>query len=163
MKDFEMAVQFDMDLMMVVNSTINSQWKLFLNIPQAQIANVVVSHDHVGMISRNYDQLLSIVLRSTINNINIKWTRPFDITSLQPDVLPFLSNMFTNLHATPFFVDGFYYVGFSYMIDPTPQTKASFNRITDRLTEEYREVMYKLLDTLFAYFNIINGKEAVAT
>lgn len=153
----ELAVQFDMDLQMVVNSTIDPSWKLYLNIPQVQISNTLVSHDQVGMVSRNYDNLLSIVLRSTINNINVKWTRPFDITSIDPQTLPFLANMFTNLHATPFLVDEFYYVGFSFMMDPTAQTKASFNRMSDRIAEQYKEVIYLALDKLTAYFTKINA------
>jgi hypothetical protein len=77
------------------------------------------------MISRNYNKLLTAVAKSFVNNFNIQWQRPFDITSLDPQTLMFLSNMFVELHVTPMYLDEFYYVGFSYMLDDAPQTYSS--------------------------------------
>lgn len=105
---------------------------------------------------------MSTVFRSFVNNLNVQWTRPFDITSLQPEALPFLKNMFTNSRVTPFMLDEFYYVGFSYFVDPAPQTKRSFKAITDRAAEQYREPIEKTLDMIFAYFNLINVEKKTA-
>lgn len=119
----ETAVQFDFELSLVVNMTIDPQWKLHLNIPTVAVTNVVITHDQVGMVRRRYDNLLTSVVRSQINQINAQFVKPFDITSLDPQTLPFLSNMFTNLHLSPFYLNEFFYFGFSYFIDPVPQTK----------------------------------------
>lgn len=82
--DYEMAVQFDMDLEAIVNATVDSALKVYLNIPETSVYNVDLTHDKVGMIARHYDNLLSTVVRTAVNNINVKWQRPFDITSLDP-------------------------------------------------------------------------------
>ena len=84
MTDFETAVQFDFGLEAVVNITVNSKWMLYFNMPNIAISNVKISKDKVGMISRRYDNLLTSVARSFVNNLNADWTRPFDITSLDP-------------------------------------------------------------------------------
>ncbi|TNV80189.1 hypothetical protein FGO68_gene15348 [Halteria grandinella] len=158
----EMAVQFDMDLLMVLNSTIQPDWKLYLNIPKLLIANTIVSHDNVGMVSRNYDSLMTAVLRSATNSINVKWRRPFDLVSLDPETLPFIQNMLLHLQATPFLMDEFYYVGFTFFMDPTPMSRATYNRYTDRVTEQYREVAYRVFDKLGAYFESIKPVQNVA-
>ena len=84
MTDFETAVQFDFGLEAVANITVNSKWMLYFNMPNIAISNVKISKDKVGMISRRYDNLLTSVARSFVNNLNADWTRPFDITSLDP-------------------------------------------------------------------------------
>lgn len=144
---------------MVVNSTIDPSWKLFLNIPKLEIDNTIVSHDKVGMVSRNYDSLMTVVLRSATNSINVKWRRPFDLVSLDPETLPFIKDMILNIHATPYLLDEFYYVGFTFFLDPTPMSKSSYNRYTDRVTEQYREVVYRILDKTAAYFESIKPAE----
>jgi hypothetical protein len=154
----EVAVQFDMDLQTVLNVTVDPKWKFWLNVPTVQIQNVKLSLDHVGMISRRYDALMSTVVRSLVNTINVQWQKPFDITSLNPQSLPFLSNMFTNLHVSPYYQEEFVYVGFSYFVDPTPQSMVSFNRITDLYSELYKEKFYHLFDEIKAYFKRINKK-----
>ncbi len=108
------------------------------------------------MIARRYDNLLTSVARSAINNINSQWSRPFDITTLDPQVLPFLSNMITNLHVSPFYQNEFYYVGFSYFVDPAPQTKASFNHLSNSITTKHADKLYKLFDIVSNWFNSIN-------
>ncbi len=157
MSDFETAVQFDFGLEAIANITINSQWNLFLNIPNIAISDVKISQDKVGMIARRYDNLLTSVARSTINNINAEWSRPFDITSLEPQVLPFLSNMLTNTHVTPFFQNEFYYVGFSYFVDPAPQTMASFNHLSNQIVEKHGDKLNKLFDIVSNWYNKVNA------
>lgn len=66
----EVAVQFDMEIMAVVNASVDPKWKLYLHVPTISLSNVVVSHDQVGMINRRYDNLLNSVARSFINNLN---------------------------------------------------------------------------------------------
>ena len=115
----ETAVQFDFDLSAVANVTVDPRWKLYLNIPTIAVTNVLITKDKVGMIRRRYDNLLTSVLRS---QVNAQFVKPFDITSLDNQTLPFLSNMFTNLHVSPFYQNEFFYLGFSYFIDTVPQT-----------------------------------------
>ena len=62
----ETAVQFDFEFSAVANMTVDSHWKLRLNIPDVAITNVVLSHDKVGMIHRRYDNLLTSVARSQV-------------------------------------------------------------------------------------------------
>lgn len=90
-----------MDLSLVANVSVDPSWLLYLNIPSIQVSNVVLSHDHVGMISRRYDSLLTTVMKSFINNVNVQWKSPFDITSMDPTVLPLLKNLITGLHVSP--------------------------------------------------------------
>ena len=128
--------------------TVNPQWKLFFNIPETSVHNVQISKDKVGMIARRYDALLTTVIDTTVNNINIEWSKPFDITSLDPMTLPFLSNMFTNLHVSPYYVNEYLYIGFTYFVDPIPQTEESFREITDTAVNQYKYKVYRALDLL---------------
>jgi hypothetical protein len=84
MTDFETAVKFDFDLEATANITIDSRWKLYLNIPDIAITSVTISEDKVGMKARRYDNLLTSVAKSTVNTVNADWSKPFDITSLDP-------------------------------------------------------------------------------
>lgn len=84
MADFETAVKFDFDLEAIANITIDSRWKLYLNIPDIAITSVTISEDKVGMKARRYDNLLTSVAKSTVNTVNADWSKPFDITSLDP-------------------------------------------------------------------------------
>ena len=47
--------------------TVDSKWKLYLNIPHVEVSNVVISKDNVGMVHRRYDNLLTSVVRSEVN------------------------------------------------------------------------------------------------
>lgn len=71
MSVFELAVQFDMNLDLTVNTYVDSQWQLHLNLPQAEISGVQISHDRIGMFDRDYDYLLSAVLESAVNDLNV--------------------------------------------------------------------------------------------
>ena len=119
----ETAVQFVFDIAATANFTIDSKWKLYLKIPSVAITNVVISNDNVGMVRRRYDNLLTSVLRTQVNQINAQFAKPFDLTSLDNQTLPFISNMLTDVHVSPFYQNEFIYFGFSYFMDPKPQTK----------------------------------------
>jgi len=157
----ETAVQFDFEISAVANMTIDPHWKLYLHIPNVAITNVVISHDHVGMIRRKYDNLLTSVVRSQINQINAQFVKPFDITSLDNQTLPFISNMLTNLHVSPFYQNEFFYLGFSYFMDQAPQTQQSFNHITNQITAKHSDKIVKVLDKFFKYFDDINQSKNV--
>lgn len=73
-----------MDLEAAVNVTVDPKWLLRLNLPKIVISGVQLSQDHVGMIARNYDSLMSAVVRSIVNTVNAQWSKPFDITSIDP-------------------------------------------------------------------------------
>jgi hypothetical protein len=153
MADYETAVKFDFGLEGVANITIDSRWKLYLNIPNIAITSVTISEDKVGMKARRYDNLLTSIARSTINNVNAEWSKPFDITSLEPQVLPFLSNMLANLHVSPFMQDEFYYVGFTYFMDPAPQTMQAYNHMTNQLRDKHADKIVRMLDIATAWYN----------
>ena len=163
MSDFETAVQFDFGLEAIANISVDPRWKLYLNIPNIAITNVKISQDKVGMITRRYDNLLTSVARSFINTVNADWSRPFDITSLDPMVLPFLSNMLTNLHVSPFMQNEFYYVGFTYFMDPTPQTVAQFNHQSKLLSEQHGDKFVKIFDIIANWYNNLNIKSHEVT
>lgn len=146
-----LAAEFTMDLQATANVTVDPKWNLYLNIPFAQIANTVLTVNNCGMIARRYDALLSSVLRSTINNINVQWQKPFNIPSLDPQTLPFLSNMFTNLRVSPFYLDEFMYIGFTYFVDPPPQTYQTLNTITEKVVAQYGEKIHAVFDAFRAY------------
>ena len=55
----------------MINATVKPDWKLYLNIPNVLVSNVVISKDHVGMIDRNYNNLLTTVVRSIVDDLNI--------------------------------------------------------------------------------------------
>ncbi len=151
----ETAVQFNFDLSAVANVTVDPRWKLYLNIPSIAVTNVVITNDKVGMIRRRYDNLLTSVVRSQVNQVNAQFVKPFDITSLDNQTLPFLSNMFTNLHVSPFYLNEFFYLGFSYFIDSVPQTMQSYNHITNQITSKHSDKIVKVLDKVFKYFSDI--------
>ena len=151
----ETAVQFNFDLSAVANVTVDPRWKLYLNIPSIAVTNVVITNDKVGMIRRRYDNLLTSVVRSQVNQVNAQFVKPFDITSLDNQTLPFLSNMFTNLHVSPFYLNEFFYLGFSYFIDSVPQTMQSYNHITNQITAKHSDKIVKVLDKVFKYFSDI--------
>ena len=142
----ETAVQFDFELSALANMTIDPHWKLYLNIPNIEVKNTVISHDHVGMYHRRYDSLLTSVIRSQVNQVNAQFVKPFDITSLDNQTLPFISNMLTNLHLSPYFKNEFYYLGFSYFMDPAPQTQQSYNHITNQITAKHSDKIIKVID-----------------
>jgi len=104
------------------------------------------------MYNRKYDKLLTSVFRSQINQLNAQFVKPFDITSLDPQTLPFLSNMLTNLHLSPFIQNEFMYFGFSYFMDQSPQTRQSFNHMTDSLAQKHGDKIVMILDKVTAYF-----------
>ena len=145
----ETAVQFDFDFSAVANVTVDPRWKLYLNIPTVAVTNVVISKDKVGMIRRRYDNLLTSVVRSQVNQVNAQFVKPFDITSLDNQTLPFLSNMFTNLHMTPFYQNEFFYLGFSYFIDTVPQTMQLYNHITNQINSKHSDKIVKVIDRVF--------------
>ena len=68
-------------------------------------------------------------------------------------MLPFLSNMLTNLHVSPFMADEFYYVGFTYFMDPAPQTMASYNHMTNQLRDKHGDKIVKMLDIAATWYN----------
>ena len=133
----EVAVQFDMDLQTVLNLTIDPSWKVNLNIPSILVQNVAITKDHVGMVSRRYDRLLTTVFKTFINNINIQWLKPFDITSLDPKTLGFIKNMFTGLTLSPYILEEFYYLGFNYFTDPVPTGAPMYSMLNERAAEQY--------------------------
>lgn len=156
MTDFETAVQFNFGLEAIANISVNSRWLLYLNVPNIAITNVKISNDHVGMISRRYDHLLTSVAKSFVNNLNADWSRPFDITTLDPMVLPFLSNMLKDLRVSPFMQNEFYYLGFTYFMDPNPSTFAQFNRQSKTISENHSEKLYKMFDIVANWYNKAN-------
>ena len=98
-----------------------------------------ISNDRVGMLARDYDALLSTVLASSVNNLNIEWTRPLDIQSLDP-VLPYVAMMLPKFQVTPFLEDEFFFIGFSFLLDS--EAEPNFERIDDA----YGDVLTELID-----------------
>ena len=140
-----------MDLQGAANVTVDPKWKLYANIPSVAISNTVLTQNHCGMIARRYDNLLSTLVRSLVNNINIQWQKPFDITSLDPQTLPFLSNMLTNLHVSPFYMEEFMYIGFSYFVDPAPQSFKSMQIITEKVIAQYGDKILSVYKNFMSY------------
>lgn len=163
MSDYETAVQFDFGLEAIANVSIDSKWKLYLNIPNIAISNVKISNNRVGMISRHYDNLLTSIARSFVSILNADWTRPFDITSLDPMTLPFVSNMLKDLHVTPFLENEFFYIGFTYFMDPNPQTVQSFNYQTNAIAEKHSDKILKMFDIIANWYNNSEKQEFIAT
>jgi hypothetical protein len=112
----ELAIQFEMDLDMVVNASMSNLY-VYLNVPSIKVQNVKITQDKVGLYDRNYDDLLNILMGQIISNINTEWTSPYDMRVLEPEILPFLANMFLKLELTPFTDDEFLFLGFTYFVD----------------------------------------------
>jgi hypothetical protein len=145
-----------MEIMAVVNASVDPKWKFYLHVPTIALSNVAISHDQVGMINRRYDNLLNSVAKSFINNVNAEWSRPFDITSLDPLTLPFLSNMIVNLHLSPFYQNEFLYFGFSYFVEQTvPQMLFSDRKSV--VAAGQKEAIWKMYDWISAYMARINA------
>lgn len=162
----EVAVQFDFHITAVVNASIDPTWKLYMRIPTFTLTNVVLSHDHVGMINRRYDNLLNSVAHSFINNVNAQWSRPFDITSLDNQTLPFVANMITKLHVSPLYQNEFLYVGFSYFVEQAAPAVATQSLVQQKIfrekanvEREQAEAVCKLYDKVVAYFRQVEALE----
>ena len=73
--------------------------------------------------------------------------------------------MLRDLRVTPFLQNEFYYLGFTYFMDPNPQTLAQFDRQTKSISENHSEKLYKIFDTVANWYNNANieTKEIIAT
>jgi hypothetical protein len=49
--------------------------------------------------------------------------------------------------------DEFYYVGFTYFMDPAPQTMASYNHMTNQLRDKHGNKIVKMLDIAATWYN----------
>lgn len=77
----DLALQFDMNLNMVLNMSMSNLY-VYVNIPTFAISNVVVVKDKVGLFARDYNSLLNIIMNQIIDNINVEWTSPWDMRVL---------------------------------------------------------------------------------
>lgn len=60
--------------------------------------------------------------------------------------------MLTDLHVSPFYQNEFIYLGFSYFVDPKPQTIQAYNQITNQINEKHAEKFYSVFDKISNYF-----------
>jgi len=100
------------------------------------------------MLARDYDTLLSTVLASAVNNVNIAWTRPLDIQSLNP-VLPYVAMMLPKFQVTPFLEDEFFFIGFSFILDNEKEPNFP------RMDEAYGEVLEEMIAQVGAVKDVI--------
>ena len=112
----ELAVQFLMDLQAVANLT-EDNYYIYLNIPEVAFQNVTIEKDNVGMYPRDYDSLLNVLAQIAIAGINNQWLTPYDFRTINPEIMFFITTVFSKPRISPFYLDQFIYLGLSYQFD----------------------------------------------
>lgn len=57
----ELAVEFSMNLKAVLNASLDNYY-IYLNVPEIHVFDVQLINDHVGMFSRDYNTLISMIM-----------------------------------------------------------------------------------------------------
>ena len=133
-----------MNLNAVVNFTFDNYYA-YLNIPAASISGVTISNDKIGMYSRDYDTFLSIVIQSIVDNTNSEWTNPFDFRTLDPIVM-YLQGVFVKPRVSPFYQNGYLYLGMTYWYDLMSLTNREIGIISGRQAEQHGEDILRFMD-----------------
>jgi hypothetical protein len=79
-----------------------------------------------------------------VSNINTQWNTPYDMRALEPEILPFLANMFLRLEVTPFSDDQFIFAGFTYFVDNFPTTQAQVFMHTESVQKSEQSNLQKV-------------------
>lgn len=139
----ELAVQFSMDLNVVLNVT-EDNYYVYLNIPTIFIDNVQKMNDKVGMYARDYNTLMSVLVMTFSQNLNDQWITPYDFRTIDPSVMFFITTVFSKPRLSPFYLDHFLYMGISYQFDWMPYATYSEKKYLEaRMIDENSEKLYK--------------------
>jgi len=143
----ELAVQFDMNINAILNVT-EDNYYVYVHIPSIYISNTKIVNDKVGMLGRNYDELLSLFMGMAQEIINEQFKTPYDFRVLDPQLMFFITSVFRSPRVSPFYLDNFIYLGISYQFDfamTHSEKKIIENRIlaqhSDKLTKVYTIAM----------------------
>lgn len=91
----------------------------YLHIVDAKVWDTKITHDKVGMFDRNYDEFLSVIIDTAVENQNNEWEKSYDLEQYD-ESFSLGRNMMTNTKISPFVMDEFIYVGFTYFLDNEP-------------------------------------------
>jgi len=161
----DLAVTMQMNFESVVNAT-EDNYYIYLNIPELIVKNVTVIHDKVGIFARDYSTLLNIVAMTAISSINDQWTVPYDFRSIDPQLMFFITTVFSMPRVSPFYMDQFIYMGISYQFDLmalTSEEKAHLeSRALDEDSEKLLQFFNLIRDKYFTMISTLNSKRPYA-
>jgi hypothetical protein len=143
----EFCVQFDMKVEALVNATMDNFYT-YLKIVEAKVWDTRVTHDTIGMFDRNYDEFLSVIVDTAVENQNNEWEKAYDLEKY--DVAFLLGrNMLTDTRVSPFIQDEFIYLGFTYVLDNQPIKQDDLNTKTQEIVEENSSTIDQIAKNLF--------------
>lgn len=108
----EKAVTLQMDLSAAANITM-SGLRVYPSISSVAINNVVKKYDTVPMYYHDYTQILTMLVKNAVTDVNIKYDRGLDVSSY----LPKEASYFKNISVSPFVHDKWIYAGFDVVED----------------------------------------------
>ena len=133
-----------MNIKTVLNFTFDNYYA-YLQVPEISISGVTIKNDKVGMYARDYDTFLSIVFQSVVENVNSEWSAPFDFRTLDPIVM-YLQGVFIKPRISPFYQNGYLYLGMTYWYDLLSLTTRETNTISERHAEKYGPEIASFMD-----------------
>lgn len=137
----ELAVEFNMNLNAVVNAS-SDNYYIYLNIPYLYVSDVTIINDKVGMWARDYNMFLSSIMMTLVRDLNQEFSQPYDMRTIWPDFMMLIVNVFTLPRVSPFYYDGFLYLGMTYFMDPWSLTTVQEKRgIEERILKDRKSVV----------------------
>lgn len=101
------------------------------------------------MFDRDYNTFISMLVQTQLENINQDWAEPWDLQDVD-GTFGFLRSMFMGLQMSPFVVDEFIFLGFSYFLDENVQSIRAINRVTDRFVDIHGSKIHKAMNKFIA-------------
>ena len=117
----EKAVTLKMNLAATANITIRDLM-LYPSISSVAINDVVKTYDTVPMYYHDYTQILSLLVRNAVTDVNLKYDKGMDMSSYLPTEVNYLKN----ITISPFVNDQWIYAGFDLNIDKFNAEKIEF-------------------------------------
>ena len=69
------------------------------------------------MFARDYDKLMNVLVSTFVQQFNDQWLKPYDFRTIDPNLMFFITTVFSKPRMTPLYVDHFIYMGLTYQFD----------------------------------------------
>ena len=111
----ETAFTLQTNLQAKLNLTIKS-FVVFPKVKEVFVSNTEVKADNIGLYAHNFDQLFTSILKKYAQNLNTQYADGYQLANIDP-VVGMLSGLLQNFIVTPYFEEGFMFVGFQMYAD----------------------------------------------
>jgi hypothetical protein len=160
----ELAVEFTMDLEAVLNIT-EDNYYVYANVAEITLKNVTIVQDKVGMFARDYNTMLNMLAMTGVQNFNDQWSTPYDFRTIDPQLMFFITTVFSKPRVSPFYMDEFLYMGISYQFDfaASPLTYREKAHLESQyVSNEHSEKLLKFYNLIMAkYYTVIEKFQIV--